>query len=143
MNARRTSLHRLAVHVLLAWLFVLATGFVHACVVNAQTRSAAHAMAQLDADAAHHAHDHGASAGDHASQEGSVPCERCCDDASALAPAAVKLQVDGSGGFWLAPAAGPSFLLSLPSDADGVPDSRPDRWRAAVPIPIAFLRLAL
>lgn len=142
MSARRTSLHRLAVHVLLAWLFVLATGFVHACVVNAQTRSAEHAMAQPDADAAHHVHD-GAGDGEHAAHDGSVPCERCCDDASALAPAAVKLQADGSGGFWLASAAAPPFFLSFLSDADGVPDSRRERWRAAVPIPIAFLRLAL
>ncbi|MCM2252056.1 MAG: hypothetical protein NDJ19_06830 [Ramlibacter sp.] len=143
MSARRNSLHRLAVHVLLVWLLALTVGFVHACVVNAQTRSAAHATAQLDADAVHLVHDHRAGAGDHASHDGSVPCERCCEDASALAPAAVKLQADGSGGLWLASPAAPSFLLSFVLDADGVPHSRPERWRAAVPIPIAFLRLAL
>lgn len=136
----RTRLRRFAACVLLLWLFGLASGVVNACVVASGLRHAAHAAA-LEA-----AHDHAAYGGDAAlaqhDHEEQRPCERLCDEP--VAPTqADKQQSSPLTGFWLAAAP----LAALPHWQAGprrgpLPRAEPAS-RAAVPIPIAYLRLAL
>lgn len=136
----RSRLRRFAACVLLLWLFGLASGGVNACVVGSGLRHAAHAAA-LEA-----ANDHASQAGHAAAaqhdHEDQPPCERLCDEP--VAPAqADKQQASPLTGFWLAAAP-----LAAPPQWQAVP------WRGplgraepgshtAVPIPIAYLRLAL
>lgn len=139
-------LRRLALHVLLAWLLVLATGVVNACVVRAQLADAnpaaahgGHAIA-LDAD---HMAGHEASAVGQNEGISQPPCERCCDEPSVLPQQAAKQQSDSPNGFWLAALPAPSFASAAASSHDTRLDSSQIRWGPAIPIPIAFLRLAL
>jgi hypothetical protein len=138
-------LRRFALHVLLAWLFALASGFVNACVMQSQFPDEAQAVAHgghgpaMDAD---HSMAHEAD-GDHGSHSGKPPCERCCDERTALPQQPAKLQSDTPSGFWLATLPAPLFTNPAASQTDARLDSSQLRWVATIPIPIAFLRLAL
>jgi hypothetical protein len=138
-------LRRFAVHVLLAWLFALGSGFVNACVMQSQFPDEAHAVAHgghglaIDSD---HSMAHEADGADHASHSGKQPCERCCDDRTVLPQQPVKLQSDSPSGFWL-PALPAPFTYPAALQASDRLDSSELRWHAVIPIPIAFLRLAL
>lgn len=139
-------LRRLALHVLLAWLFAFGTGVVNACVVQAHVRSASLAAAAQQAQAQMQAQDaadapcvhEGGGGADHSK----LPCERFCEEPGAVAQAA-KQQSDVTGGFLLAAAPPASFQFQSWTQPDSTPASAPAPWRAAIPIPIAFLRLAL
>ena len=147
MFSRPQRLRRLAFQVLLVWLFALGTGIVNACVVQVQVREASHAVphdheemqAALDeiqvAAALPDSHEH-------ETDNTQPPCKRLCDGPTA-APQTEKQPSNPLSGFWLAPAPLPaiSFQPSIPSDA--VAPSTHVRWRKAIPISIAFLRLAL
>lgn len=139
----RARLRRFAACVLLLWLFGLASGVVNACVVASGLRHAAHAAA---VEAAHDHASHGADAAaaqhDHDGHDEQPPCERLCDEPAAPAQAD-KQQGSPLSGFWLAAAP----LASLPQWPDmarsaALPRAAPAA-RAAIPIPIAYLRLAL
>jgi hypothetical protein len=140
MLAQSQRLRRLAVYVLLLWLSVLAAGVVHACVVQTQLQHAVQSVAEGqsgETDAGdvdcHRAHE---------STAGHPPCERLCDGPSAV-PQAEKQPVNPFGGFWLVSAPIPSFMFqSVPQHSRTIPSAH-DRWRTAIPISIAFLRLAL
>ena len=134
----RARLRRFAACMLLLWLFGLASGVVNACVVASGLRHAAHAAA-VEA-----AHDHAAHEGQpgHEGHDEQPPCERLCDEPAAPAQAD-KQQASPLSGFWLAAAP----LASLPQWPD-VARSAPlppaeTASRRAIPIPIAYLRLAL
>jgi len=141
-------LRRWAVHVLLAWLLTLGAGIVNACVVQLELHNratiAAHghgaalkALSHASAEGgAHHQHSEGDS--DHASN---VPCERFCDEPSAV-PQQAKQKSDSAAALWPAFPPPAPFVLPIP-ETDVMPGSRPVAWRATVPIPIAFLRLTL
>lgn len=135
-------LRRLALHVLFAWLFVLATGIVNACVVRAELPDAAHGGHALamdgDQTTAHETLGH-----DHDDHSGKAPCERCCDEPSVLPQQPAKQQSDSPSGFWLAALPASSFTHPAASRADARLDSSEIRWGASIPIPIAFLRLTL
>jgi hypothetical protein len=139
-------LRRFAVPVLLAWLFAVGSGVVNACVVQVELGGIARMAAQDDQAAAERAHQvqaHAAGGHDHESHGGNPPCKRFCDEPSAVSQSA-KHDLDSANGFWLAPAPAPTYLLvPAPSRADGAFHRRSERWRAAIPIPIAFLRLTL
>ena len=146
MFSRPQRLRRLALQVLLVWLFALGAGIVNACVVQVQVREAAHAVP----------HDHqgmGAAldegpvvAADHFSHEqadsSQPPCKRLCDGPSA-APQTEKQPSNPLSGFWLAAAPLPSFSFQSSIPTDRIVPSMHVRWRKAIPISIAFLRLAL
>lgn len=145
MLAQTQRLRRLAVHVLLAWLFALSTGIVNACVVQAGLPNSADSVAHGNHEAVKaldQAEVSGGTGDDHESHPGNPPCERCCDEPSAL-PQAAKQHSEPLNGFWLASAPAPSFTFQAVSEANGTLDSRHIRWRAAIPISIAFLRLTL
>jgi hypothetical protein len=143
------SLRRFAATVLLVWLFGLASGIVNACVVSAGVRSDAGTVATVDRDAVvmapeaaaileHHAagHDHGAK---------SIPpaCERLCEAPPAAPQQAEKQAGNHLSGLWLAAAPVPSMVLHVVARTSvPLPRAEPER-PAAVPISIAFLRLAL
>lgn len=139
-------LRRLALHVLIAWLLALATGVVNACVMRAQLADAAPAVTHgghgiaMDAN---HVAAHEVDAASHESLSGKPPCDRCCDEPSVLPQQATKQQSDSPSGFWLAALPAPSFANPVVSSGDSRLDSSQIRWGPAIPIPIAFLRLAL
>lgn len=139
-------LRRFALHVLLAWLFALATGVVNACVMGVQlpdaTASVVHGAHAVATDAVHAAA-HEADDPAHESISGKPPCERSCDEPSVLPQQAVKQQSDSPSGFWLAALPASSPASPAVSPADTRLDSSQIRWGPAIPIPIAFLRLAL
>lgn len=142
----RIRLRRLAACVLVLWLFALTSGVVNACVVASGLRHAAHAVA-ADAARDHAAHAvqataaHGAQH-EHEGQDDPPPCERLCDEPAAPAQAD-KQQGSGLSGFWLAAAPLPSFQ-QWPAVARSAPLARAaPASRTAIPIPIAYLRLAL
>lgn len=132
---------------LLVWLFALGAGIVNACVVQVQVREAAHAVphdhqdlgAALVADPAvaanHDSHEHEA-------DSSQPPCKRLCDGPSA-APQTEKQPSNPLSGFWLAAAPLPSFSFQSSIPTDRIVPSMHVRWRKAIPISIAFLRLAL
>lgn len=143
-------LRRLAVHVLLVWLFALGTGIVNACVVQVQLHPAAHSVAHghpgmgavpdqgTFPDAVvhqHHQHEQQA-------DRSHPPCERLCD-APSVAPQPEKQQSNLLSGFWLAPAPIPSFNFQSSIEPDRIVPGTQVGWRKSIPIPIAFLRLAL
>jgi hypothetical protein len=139
-------LRRFALHVLLAWLFALATGVVNACVMQSQFPGEQYAVAHGDyshATDADHSMAHEADGHDHGSHASKPPCERCCDDRTALPQQPIKLQTDSPSGFWLAAPPAPAVTNLAASQADSRFDISQLRWIATVPIPIAFLRLAL
>jgi hypothetical protein len=146
-------LRRLAVHVLLVWLFALGTGIVNACVVQLHMPPPAPIAAQsvlgdnqqtasLDAEAVDcatvHQHDQ---QGDQVART-HLPCERLCDGPS-VAPQPEKQQSNLLSGFWLAPAPVPAFDFQSLVEPARIAPSEPVRWRKTIPISIAFLRLAL
>jgi hypothetical protein len=141
MIGQTRSLRRLAVYVLLAWLFALTTGFVNACIVQAEVSDSAHSVAH-PRHAGDHGHAYEMSAGPHESQVAHPPCERFCDEPSAL-PQPAKLQADASSGLWFAYAPLSSFFFQALSEPDATLGSRDVRQRSTIPIPIAFLRLTL
>jgi hypothetical protein len=139
----RAQLRRFAASVLLVWLFGLGSGVVNACVVASGLRHAAHAAALGPApDHAAHAGPAAAAQHDHEGHEDQPPCERLCDEP--VAPAqADKQHASPLTGFWLAaaPLASLPRWHAIPTRAP-LPPPEPSP-RAAVPIPIAYLRLAL
>jgi hypothetical protein len=142
----RSRLRRLAAHVLVLWVFGLASGIVNACVLGSDTRHAVHAAAV--AVHVHHAgmvmddmdsHDGHEPAADH----GKPACERLCDAPVAARTADNEL-ASALAGFWLAPAPLPTIALRALEPADrAAPPAAALRLRQAVPVPIAFLRLTL
>ena len=130
-------LRRLAVHVLLLWLFAFSTGIVNACVVQMHLAQSEHAML-------HAGHDTNvAPCHDQEADHSNLPCERFCDEPSAVAQP-VKQQSDTTSHSWPAAAPAPSFeFRALSGAGNGTLASIPLRWAATVPIPIAFLRLTL
>jgi hypothetical protein len=131
-------LRRFAVHVLLLWLFAFSTGIVNACVVQMHFGQPEHAMLHGD-----HGMHHQASGHEHQTDHSNLPCERFCDEPSAVAQP-VKQQSDSASHSWPAAPPAPSFEFQALSGAvTGTPASIPIRWAATVPIPIAFLRLTL
>jgi len=142
------SLRRFAATVLLVWLFGLASGIVNACIVSGDLRhgtAAAAGSAEHDHAAMTAAADgmqHGLDG--HATGAKPVPpaCERLCE-APPAAPQAEKLGGTLLSGFWLAAAPPPGMVMpAVPRSSAPLP--RADQaWPAAIPISIAFLRLAL
>ena len=136
-------LRRLAASVLLLWLFGLASGVVNACVVASGLRHAAHAAAVESArDHPAAAADAVAAQQDHDGHGDQAPCERLCDEP--VAPAqADRQQSSPLSGFWLTAAPLPSFQ-QWPAVVSSAPLARAEPVsRTAIPIPIAYLRLAL
>ena len=145
MFAQPQRLRRFAVHVLLFWLFGLGTGVVNACVMQTGMVDGTAAVAQANADPEQHADPAQmlqADADDHECDHTRPPCERLCDGPSAV-PQAEKQHSNPLSGFWLAAAPIPSFNFQSRAEPPGTLASAHERRRTTVPIPIAFLRLAL
>jgi hypothetical protein len=143
----RSRLRRLAAHVLVLWVFGLASGIVNACVLGSDSRHAVHAAAAV-AVHVHHAgmvmddmdsHD----GHEHPADHGKPACERLCD-APVAARSADNELASALAGFWLAPAPLPTIALRAvePAGRDAPPGVAL-HVRQAVPVPIAFLRLTL
>jgi hypothetical protein len=143
-------LRRLAVHVLLVWLFAVGTGIVNACVVQVQLHPTAHSAARghpdmgavpdhgtVPAAAVHQHHQH-----EQQADRSHPPCERLCA-APSVAPQPEKQPSNLLSGFWLAPAPVPSFNFQSSIEPDRIIPGTQVRWRKSISIPIAFLRLAL
>jgi len=142
---QRPRLRSLAAFVLLLWLLGLGSSVVHACVTASGLRHAAH-MAAMAA-----AQDHGGATAAHQMEMGGgeqdaadcqTPCEQLCDEPAAPSQAD-KLQGGSLSGLWLAVASLPAVLPWPAADpATAPPRAEVLAW-AAVPIPIAYLRLTL
>ena len=136
------SLRRFAATVLLVWLFGLASGIVNACIVSANLRHGGDVAAPV-ALAAEAATLHDMDGHDHGAKTVSPACERLCD-APPAAPNAEKLAANLLSAFWLAAAPPPAMVVqAVPRGSDLRPRADRARPAAAVPISIAFLRLAL
>jgi hypothetical protein len=146
MFGRRQDIRRFAARVLLGWLFALGVGVVDACVLDPGlghgTSGATHGghapATPIGHDAGHAlvAHDHAPPQGNKAS------CVKFCDEPTTTSQN-VKQQVDPFNAIFLAPS--PSIFVEL-KPATGLgqrPFAEPGRWRPAIPIVIAYLRLAL
>ncbi|HWI82936.1 hypothetical protein [Ramlibacter sp.] len=131
----RSRLRRLAACVLVVWLLGLASGVVNACIVAAGTEPAAHA------GHVHEAADAGDTGHDHEGAPGKTPCERVCDEAKA--PQADRQQSTPLSGLWLAAAPLPTLTVRPPVAPSHAHVRGALREAGAVPIPIAYLRLAL
>jgi hypothetical protein len=150
MFGQRQRLRRLAAQVLLMWLFALGAGIVNACVIEPELRHAA-AFAAHGQDDQHHAashlrHDHAAGSIGHkhrSPHSSKAPCAKFCDEPSASTQP-LKQQADEFNAVSLATGPISSFTLSdMSLPPGGVSGAEPERSRGAIPIPIAFLRLAL
>lgn len=151
MFGRPQRLRRIAAQVLLMWLFALSAGIANACVLEAQSRRDAASLVH-DIDHVAVAAVHGDHPSEHPSEHlqgspgspdpGKAPCVKFCDEPSAAAQV-LKTQVDPPAGAWLAGVSPSAPAVDAPSDGAAVHVARHAPWRPSVPIPIAFLRLAL
>lgn len=149
MLTQSARVRRRAAQVLLVWLFALASGLVNACVIAPQLYSVKTEQRQAPiSDAMSSA----AGQMDHAGcpdcpDEGTTsvspgPCGKFCLDESSSVPTA-KLVLDPAPALGIALV--PTLALSVAEAAPRLvprPDASPPP-KARVPVPIAFLRLAL
>jgi hypothetical protein len=144
MFGQRHRLRRLAAQLLLAWLFALAAGIVNACVLEPGLREGG-AAAGHDRHAAAATPRHDGHAGDHGNRShdsSKAPCVKFCDEQAAGAQA-LKQPTDLFTATWLAPGpTNPPSIGTTPRVPGGFAHDH-ELWRSAIPIPIAFLRLAL
>ncbi|HJW11561.1 MAG TPA: hypothetical protein VJ598_07235 [Albitalea sp.] len=131
---QRQRLRRFALHMLLVWLFALGSGVVNACVLEPEARHDA-AAAHVQAGMPSPQHDEDARHGT------SAPCAKFCDDPAA-AVQFLKQQTDVSMTLVALPTSALLPLIAEARVADAAAIERTPR-SAAVPIQIAFLRLAL
>lgn len=140
MFHHRSSIRRVAVHLLLLWVFALGAGVVHACSLASKVNSDG-TVGKIGPTVAvdHHA-DAEADDGHAMHQAGKATCLKFCDDAKA-----VSTLPDTSGD----PAAGlaPLWPVLRPATQPGVAlitaQARALRDRPPLPIAIEYLRLAL
>ena len=141
-------LRRIALRVLVMWLFAVVTSVVHACVIAPGIRLAA---SGADGTGSHHAaaatavHQHGGHGSEHrhgAPKSENAACLKFCSDESASAPAA-KQTFDPAPSATLAPplAVVPPSIAPVGRGlgAGGFLETA----RPPVPIAIAFVRLTL
>ncbi len=147
MFSQRQRLRRIAVPVLLAWLFMLTTGIVNACVLaGAPGDGVAIVAPHESAAAARHAgcgmftptSDHGHRSPHH----GMSACAKAFNAPSAGAQA-LKQKLDPITAACLAPAPVVSPLTVAPAPAIARSVADRDPGPPAIPIRIAFLRLTL
>lgn len=137
MFGPRRSIRRQAAALLLAWVFALVSGVVNACIVG------------LDGDAAVHLEGHGhavsvAAAHEHEpAPDVTAPCAKFCDDESSSVPPAPGSTGQVAFGAWMAATALSAW--SAPARAEVLDAFTGDAVTGTgrIPIPIAFLRLAL
>jgi len=141
----RKRLRLFAAHVLLAWVFALATSIVHACIVEPAARGAAPAAAH-ETSALAHDHAPALHVTDEAPPGTSHPheaaCEKFCDEPSTAAQAP-KPPIDPTPGGWVLPPPLVAYLVEPANDVARMPAPDPERRRPGSPVAIVFLRLAL
>jgi hypothetical protein len=142
MFHHRSSIRRVAVHLLLLWVFALGAGVVNACSLVSKTNPAGPGGELGPTVAVHHRADAGADDGRAVHHSpGRATCLKFCDDAKAVStlpdtsadPSAVE-----SAPLWPVPPpdAQPEVAL-ITTHARGILDRPP------LPIAIEYLRLAL
>ena len=145
MFSQRKRLRRIAIPVLLAWLFMLATGFVNACVLaGAPGDGVAIAAPHESAAAASHTgcgmlaptRDHGQRSPHHG-------MSACAKAFNAPSTGAQAHKLDPIAAVWLAPAPVGSPLTVAPTQVIDRLVADHDPGPLATPIRIAFLRLTL
>ena len=141
MFHHRSSIRKVAVHLLLLWVFALGAGVVHACCLASKVNSAG-TVVQVGPTVAVH-HHAGAAADDESAkhQSGKATCLKFCDDAkvvSTLPDTSGDPSAAGLAPLWpaLRPAAQHGIAL-ITAHARGLRDRPP------LPITIEYLRLAL
>lgn len=137
MFGNRRQIRRLAAQVLLAWVFALASGIAHACIVGLESAPAARAQG----------HGHELAVDDHehaAGMAASSPCAKFCDDESSVVPASAAAgSVVATFGAWMAPSPQSAWPTFADEAGAAVGGAEPAPEHGRIPIPIAFLRLAL
>jgi hypothetical protein len=141
MFHHRSSIRRVAVHLLLLWVFALGVGVVHACGLASKDASDGTVGKIGPPVAVHHHADVAADGEDAMHQSGKATCLKFCDDAKA-----VSTLPDTSGD----PSAAGLAPLWPVLRADATPgvalitaQARGLRDRPPLPISIEYLRLAL
>ena len=146
MLGSRRRIRHVAAQVLLVWLFALGVGIVNACVLEPELREgiASAALSGHDHATTHESHDgHGFGVHGHPAPHGDKsPCVKFCDEPSVGAQT-VKQQVDPFNAVWLGPVPSDSIAIEHAPALAGSLAIDPIRWRPAIPISIAFLRLTL
>jgi hypothetical protein len=124
----------------------LGAGIVNACVLEPEPSQGSVSLVHVGHDQAkahdsHDGHDHGG----HKHQsphDAKSPCVKFCDEASVGAQP-VKQQVDPFSAVWLGPIPSGSMDVKYTPTLVGPIAIDSIRWRPAIPIAIAFLRLTL
>lgn len=128
MLARMRRLRHLAAYMLLAWLFGLGSGVVHACVVQGGLLPTAGTVAQQP-DAQDSAPCH-------------PSCEKFCNEVSVVSQSAMP-PIGLATGFWAISARLPALSFANAPVTSANICASDIRWRGSIPVSIAFLRLAL
>ena len=130
---------------LVVWLFALVTGVVNACTVAPEFRhdTSAQAHQQRDPMPAQ-AHERSSSLGhdEGVLHAGNAPCTKFCDQPSTTAQV-LKQQTDAFAVLGLPAVPGHGLRFDATADVASAAAIEHTRRPAAVPILIAFLRLAL
>ena len=139
MFGPRKRIRRVAAQVLLVWLFAFGAGIVNACLLEPVSLQASASVAHAPVS-----HDeHGQNGQRHQSpQDVKSPCIKFCDEATVGAQP-VKQQVDPFTAVWLGPLPSGSIVVGHTPTAVGSRAIDSIRWRVAISVPIAFLRLTL
>lgn len=137
MPRSRHSIRRQAAALLLAWVFALVSGVVNACIVGLDAGGAEHLEGHGLSWAAAERHDHGPM------PEAATPCAKFCDDESSSVPPAPSSTSQISFGAWMAPAPLPAWTAPARRDGGDAVAGPAVQGQGRIPIPIAFLRLAL
>ena len=137
MFGPRRSIRRQAATLLLAWVFALVSGVVNACIVGLDAGGAEHIAGHGHSWMAAEMHDHGPA------PEATTPCAKFCDDESSSVPPTPGSTPQVSFGAWMAPAPLPAWTAPARGDGRDAFTGPAVEGQGRIPIPIAFLRLAL
>ena len=128
------------------WLLALGAGIVNACALEPELRHPAITAAhdQHHSGSGNHDHDSHRSGGhDHPSPHAdNAPCAKFCDEPSTGAQT-LEPQIDPFHAIGLAAPPVNSLTLHATTPLASSFAAHRELWRPAIPIPIAFLRLAL
>jgi hypothetical protein len=148
MFGQRNRLRRLAAHMLLVWLFALASSIVNACVADHGPQRVVAASAQNDLHTQHPHHHAQTTPGDEVEHVHWLPtaesgaCAKFCVDNSTSTPV-YKQQLDPLATVWLAPPPTASAHAHIALQQLGALHTEQLPFGARIPIPIAYLRLTL
>ena len=146
MFGQRRRLRVVAAQVLLTWLFALGAGIVNACVLEPELRhpvtNASHDQHHSGSGSHHHDTHHSGGHDRPSPHANNAPCAKFCDEPSTGAQT-LQPQIDPFHAIGLAAPPVNSLTLDATPPVGRAFAADHEQWRPAIPIRLAFLRLAL